>query len=1054
MSDAPSHLEELLRHRDFVRRLARRLVRDEARADDVVQDTYVAALRNPPRHAGALRAWLASVVRKIAFTQRRAERRREDREEHAPPARELPSPAEAAEKAQWHQRVVNAVMELSDPYRATLLLRYFEDLNSSEIADVHGVPAATVRTRIKRGLEQLRERMDRDAAGNRATWMHGLLFLGWRRDELAAATRAVQRPTPAPLAPLAIAGAVVGIIAVLGFLFWASGSRNDAGTPRVTPQVESPRGDAPTSTSGVFVHAPRPAGVPLDVTVLGAGRPVADALVVLARRRGHPWRFSPGDRWVEWDRGRTDEAGVARFLPAPSGYVRVFAVGDGFARGVATVFRPRELEYPVVVELQPERAVAFHVTDARTGRPLVGARVHLHDWMPAAAAETGADGAGVLLGVPADGRCLLRATAVGYAPGTPRAPPETGVLELRLEPQGRTLRWSARHGPRDGSAVVVRRLTEATGRPGRLDNGMVVAAGFSPGLVPELLAIAPDGSFARLSAPEAPPDRAVGSTTFAHPPRLTVTVRDGSGPVDGIDVRLVGASGHTIHPVGRTGPDGRAILPVYAADAVELRVRDGRHAVFRAAGRFDPASGDATLDVALAPGREVVLAIRHGFPPGTEILADRTLVAAQRMASDARRFRVRGPGPVAVHVLAPGYLPATRLVDPSEAEIARLDIELQRGSRLAVQVVRRSTRQPYRLDVVLAQTATPGEGVPGEGSTTEGNSPAENTTAGNTAEPRPALRRGPWQFRLYVGPDGVVRETMLPPGYYRVRDRVTGVLSKVFRAGRQPVQVRMDLSRAWPPAPLVVRGRVASVRGLDLAAAHVIVTSPNGVREDRSRERQLVRVGSDGSFSFDWEDRPIRIAVRHPYAAPGHAVTLTTPRDDLVLELVPHRARIRLDPAPSPPVEYETAPRVRLPGAGRTFDAVLEGGVLRFAGFEPGRATVLIDVAGFAPAQLRDIDLRPGETDLGTLALRRGSRLRVRVIGRAGEPLPSLIVSAQGPGYQRSLHTGGRAAATLEGLGRGRFRVTAWESPGGFRVFRTTIESDGESRHDVEIDLR
>jgi len=56
MSREPVDIETLLSHRPFVRALARRLVRDEARAEDVVQETWLAALRRPPRHAGALRA--------------------------------------------------------------------------------------------------------------------------------------------------------------------------------------------------------------------------------------------------------------------------------------------------------------------------------------------------------------------------------------------------------------------------------------------------------------------------------------------------------------------------------------------------------------------------------------------------------------------------------------------------------------------------------------------------------------------------------------------------------------------------------------------------------------------------------------------------------------------------------------------------------------------------------------------------------------------------------------------------------------------------------------
>jgi DNA-directed RNA polymerase specialized sigma24 family protein len=65
----------LLDHDDFLRALARSLVADAARADDVVQQTYAAALASPtggPRQASSLRAWLASVVRHLAWKLRRS----------------------------------------------------------------------------------------------------------------------------------------------------------------------------------------------------------------------------------------------------------------------------------------------------------------------------------------------------------------------------------------------------------------------------------------------------------------------------------------------------------------------------------------------------------------------------------------------------------------------------------------------------------------------------------------------------------------------------------------------------------------------------------------------------------------------------------------------------------------------------------------------------------------------------------------------------------------------------------------------------------------------
>ena len=68
---------ELLENREFVSALARRLVVDPDRADDVAQEALLAALHRPPRHRGILRRWLAGVVRNLAYrTFRDDERRR------------------------------------------------------------------------------------------------------------------------------------------------------------------------------------------------------------------------------------------------------------------------------------------------------------------------------------------------------------------------------------------------------------------------------------------------------------------------------------------------------------------------------------------------------------------------------------------------------------------------------------------------------------------------------------------------------------------------------------------------------------------------------------------------------------------------------------------------------------------------------------------------------------------------------------------------------------------------------------------------------------------
>lgn len=62
---------DLLEHADFLKRLACRLVQDEHRAEDLVQDAQLAALTRAPRDRGALRGWLAGVMRHLSSNARR-----------------------------------------------------------------------------------------------------------------------------------------------------------------------------------------------------------------------------------------------------------------------------------------------------------------------------------------------------------------------------------------------------------------------------------------------------------------------------------------------------------------------------------------------------------------------------------------------------------------------------------------------------------------------------------------------------------------------------------------------------------------------------------------------------------------------------------------------------------------------------------------------------------------------------------------------------------------------------------------------------------------------
>ena len=80
-------------------------------------------------------------------------------------------------RAEEHRRVVEAVLTLEEPYRSTILHRYFDDLGPTAIADRTGTPVDTVRTRLHRALGQLRGRLEAEHGGDPAATRRALLAL-------------------------------------------------------------------------------------------------------------------------------------------------------------------------------------------------------------------------------------------------------------------------------------------------------------------------------------------------------------------------------------------------------------------------------------------------------------------------------------------------------------------------------------------------------------------------------------------------------------------------------------------------------------------------------------------------------------------------------------------------------------------------------------------------------------------------------------------------------------------------------------------------------------
>ncbi|MCP3919572.1 MAG: sigma-70 family RNA polymerase sigma factor [bacterium] len=177
--------EQILSHSRWLGRLAASLTSDAATAEDLVQETWIAALERPPRSRVGVRTWLARVLHNLAADRRRGEKRRGRREDaHAEQRadRAIPATDELVERLETQRVLTDELQRLQEPYRTTLLLVCCEGLAPSEVARSQGVPAGTVRWRLKRGLELVRERLDERYCGDRRNWTHAFAVLARQAD--------------------------------------------------------------------------------------------------------------------------------------------------------------------------------------------------------------------------------------------------------------------------------------------------------------------------------------------------------------------------------------------------------------------------------------------------------------------------------------------------------------------------------------------------------------------------------------------------------------------------------------------------------------------------------------------------------------------------------------------------------------------------------------------------------------------------------------------------------------------------------------------------------
>lgn len=601
--------EQLLEHVDWLRRLAGALVRDRAEADDLAQETVQVALANPPEIDRPVRPWLAGVARNLARFRARGDARRAARELRADELRpDEPTPEQLVERVQLHRLLADKVLVLEEPFRQTVLLRYYEGLSAADIARRMDIPAGTVRWRLKRGLELLRAELDRDHEGDRARWCALLAPLALPSSPtvpLLAGVIAMKTVTKlAVLLALAVALIVGTRLAGL----WGGGAT--PATTAAAPQPARPAAAPPaalgvrfeTDSSGraiaVVAEIDPDGTLRLEGQIIdGDEQPIGGAAIAIDT--------SPPRHATSEADGSFAFAGLA-----PRAYELEARAGELYAGPVTT--RLSADSEPVILRATAGASVRVVVRDG-AGAPVAGARVALRS-MLAWETETDAGGEAVLAGVGPGWR-TLRVEAARFAPAArmvstgDRAGEERIVVRL------------------DRGAPVSGRVVSAAGAP--VAGARVWASAASepfPVIDPQLDAVVTDADGRWQMAALAAGTYRFAASHPAHAQTTTAPIAlSGATARDGVDIQLDDGgvlAGRVVDAAG---------APVAGA---ELRVAARGGGVAWRLLRVARAGGDGRFSIAGLPRRGVEIVAHHDGGSSDIVAAD--LRAAPRAEVELR----------------------------------------------------------------------------------------------------------------------------------------------------------------------------------------------------------------------------------------------------------------------------------------------------------------------------------------------------------------------------------------------------------------------------------
>lgn len=366
-------LKTLLEHRSWVRAIARRLVHNAADAEDLAQEAWVRVMRSPPDPDRDPRPWLRRVLQNLARNRWRGERRRTARESAWRERQPQRSPAELVEEADQHQCLVRRVLDLEEPFRTTLVLRYYEGLSPPEIARRLGIAEGTARSRVARAVERLRDRYDEEEDGDRKGWIAALLPLARLDGGVPATATAASSLTGALLmftkSKLAFLSILALLVVLAGGVWLAGISAGDGPGPQADLGAESAsnptlKGRSPALRAEVPPRSETPADAETKTLVLTGrvvdprGKAVAGAEVFVLPE-GVEGLEADEVAHVQFSLARTDAEGAFRLEPSASSG-RLVAFSEGYLPASLPLADAGSKE-PIELVLNDGRSVTLRV---------------------------------------------------------------------------------------------------------------------------------------------------------------------------------------------------------------------------------------------------------------------------------------------------------------------------------------------------------------------------------------------------------------------------------------------------------------------------------------------------------------------------------------------------------------------------------------------------------------------------------------------------------------------------------------------------------------------